>query len=639
MATLKNPSIYDDRSTIGSADELDEYGVWVKVEPEELSDTDADNFPDFEADFAPELSLDKTIEDDAAFEDFVNFGDGEEDNFDDIEALRQDIAPPLPAEAADYAAVEPAMEPLAEPAMGKPVAEPAAQPVAASASAAETAPMDLSTQLLMKIADELSSIKEELSTLKGELAVIRSEKPRHSAAGTEEEEATGFFDEEGDDKIALTGDELNNIIHTADFTEETGFDAGDSLSGDFAEEDILAEEAAPSLSGGGAVIYDGLGRPLRTTSPEGGSDEDSSLAAPAAADPVVADSSDGGATIYDGLGRPLNRKTAETDDTIGPSFELEDSDDLKALRENGVEPMTPPPEDTSYLEEDPLAEENLDLEGNLDLEESLDLSDAVIEEPDLSEGIKDTPLEEPSLDSLSLIDLETMEGGSNTPVAGDEEPAGEKPFVEDITFEDLLDPESPAEGIADIENLDEGETIDLSIFENDFPVKNADALDEPDGVADANSGDFSFEVVDEDSELPVQQNIQDNVITEDSFEPISLDDDGEIEEALVDDDLEQSLPEGMKIELEDLPPLELSSPDEEDDENFDLPGSADSADAGDQAISREEVPSTIRMELRDVLIYMDKLLESLPEEKINEFAQSEHYNTYKKLFEELGIHQ
>jgi hypothetical protein len=36
---------------------------------------------------------------------------------------------------------------------------------------------------------------------------------------------------------------------------------------------------------------------------------------------------------------------------------------------------------------------------------------------------------------------------------------------------------------------------------------------------------------------------------------------------------------------------------------------------------------------------MDKLLESLPEEKINEFAQSEHYNTYKKLFEELGIQQ
>ena len=34
---------------------------------------------------------------------------------------------------------------------------------------------------------------------------------------------------------------------------------------------------------------------------------------------------------------------------------------------------------------------------------------------------------------------------------------------------------------------------------------------------------------------------------------------------------------------------------------------------------------------------MDQLLESLPEEKIEEFARSEHFEVYKKLFEELGI--
>ncbi len=37
MATEKNPSIYYDRGTIGSSDELDEYGVWVKSEPQDLS--------------------------------------------------------------------------------------------------------------------------------------------------------------------------------------------------------------------------------------------------------------------------------------------------------------------------------------------------------------------------------------------------------------------------------------------------------------------------------------------------------------------------------------------------------------------------------------------------------------------------
>jgi hypothetical protein len=34
---------------------------------------------------------------------------------------------------------------------------------------------------------------------------------------------------------------------------------------------------------------------------------------------------------------------------------------------------------------------------------------------------------------------------------------------------------------------------------------------------------------------------------------------------------------------------------------------------------------------------MDQLLESLPEEKIEEFAQSEYFDTYKKLFKELGL--
>jgi hypothetical protein len=39
MAIDKDPSIFTDRSTIGSSDELDEYGVWVKSEPKDVSDT------------------------------------------------------------------------------------------------------------------------------------------------------------------------------------------------------------------------------------------------------------------------------------------------------------------------------------------------------------------------------------------------------------------------------------------------------------------------------------------------------------------------------------------------------------------------------------------------------------------------
>ena len=45
----------------------------------------------------------------------------------------------------------------------------------------------------------------------------------------------------------------------------------------------------------------------------------------------------------------------------------------------------------------------------------------------------------------------------------------------------------------------------------------------------------------------------------------------------------------------------------------------------------------MKNDIKAVLAYMDKLLDSLPEEKIAEFARSEHFELYKKLFTELGL--
>jgi hypothetical protein len=49
------------------------------------------------------------------------------------------------------------------------------------------------------------------------------------------------------------------------------------------------------------------------------------------------------------------------------------------------------------------------------------------------------------------------------------------------------------------------------------------------------------------------------------------------------------------------------------------------------------IPSELKSELRNILTYMDQLLESLPEEKIEEFAKSEYFDSYKKLFKDLGL--
>ncbi|MDR1179175.1 MAG: hypothetical protein LBK44_01615, partial [Spirochaetales bacterium] len=50
-----------------------------------------------------------------------------------------------------------------------------------------------------------------------------------------------------------------------------------------------------------------------------------------------------------------------------------------------------------------------------------------------------------------------------------------------------------------------------------------------------------------------------------------------------------------------------------------------------------QISGPIREEIKSVLKYMDQLLESLPEDKIQEFAHSEHFDIYRRLFEELEL--
>lgn len=51
----------------------------------------------------------------------------------------------------------------------------------------------------------------------------------------------------------------------------------------------------------------------------------------------------------------------------------------------------------------------------------------------------------------------------------------------------------------------------------------------------------------------------------------------------------------------------------------------------------QALPGALKSDIKTVLSYMDQLLESLPEDKIEEFAKSEYFEVYRKLFEELGI--
>ena len=124
-------------------------------------------------------------------------------------------------------------------------------------------------------------------------------------------------------------------------------------------------------------------------------------------------------------------------------------------------------------------------------------------------------------------------------------------------------------------------------------------------------------------------------IVEESEEPV-------IEETIVEDSIIEESIEDTIVEE----PAEDSVIEEPAEKDFSaLDGSnnnlsesnIDYLTAKDSDLSGDELNADLKKDIKSVLLYMDQLLENLPEDKIIEFAKSDEFTTYKKLFSELGL--
>ncbi|HRS04225.1 MAG TPA: hypothetical protein P5336_07665 [Treponema sp.] len=776
MAIDKDPSIFTDRSTIGSSDELDEYGVWVKSEPKDVSDTmnsnetagmdslledsfepslpDIEDLPDLEMDTLSELEPNKEAEPEslpemgnlpepedfsveelpqasdtnASFEevssfDDIDFASFEEsavttekveetkqvdekkstgssdftelsmDDFLDTESSASETGPEqeqteeepfdidlefnesvdlnmMSAESAmdigtvseakdadlnietvsdfddflsdlgeeaetdseikEASSTETASETREKPADFNDIeaVHKELEEAAVSAESIHDTPpvqeakggtsVDLSTQLLMKIADELSSIKKELSTLKEELAVYKGSVPTISQEEAEpKEKVKGFFDDEEDEKIALTGDELDNILNTAEFTEESGSvitdveetsllenpletseieteTPVDETTSDLLDSSIQSEgsieldksfqlDENEFLSDKENIISDEIIEETPQETLKKAEFEEEAIAEIQLEEPPTEEESEEGASEEPEI--ELSDITSDTAfDTSSDSetaafeeiVELPVDENIAALQEEGVTPITEAPEDVSYLEEE-LNTENADIS-------HLDLSEAVIEEPDLS-GIvlEEHPLEEPAIEDIH-IDLET----------------------EEVLH--IEDQEAPGS------TVDEIEEDNLEVLDLDLGIE-ASTEDQGTGVELAPELPETLPSFEELEEMPP--------IQEESFEEV--------------------LPEGFVVEAEEAEPFSPSSTPVEEEVLETIPEVEETplepSEPSQPSDEKEKVVGTsdLTQEIKAVLSYMDQLLESLPEEKIEEFAKSEYFETYKKLFEELGL--
>ena len=409
---------------------------------------------------------------------------------------------------------------------------------------------DLSTEILLKIADELSSIRGELVSLKSQIGGILSASEAGPAKPIADLEppppSGGFFDDEEDETIALTGDELDNILNTADFTEETA-EAEEPLglemesldqaiplpeSNDLLDETLLPESGDYSL-------------------PEAESPQSSAVEEKSELEPAIEEVR---------LGEEPSFEAIAVDD-------LNETGNLNLVAEEGVIPMTPAPEDSSYLEE--------------------------VEPADLGAPLGDEPLVEPD---LSAFDLDS------------EEPEPRLEIDEELPLASV-EPE-----LASVDDM----TLDIEAgpgYEAEETVSEAELLEPVPELEETNFAEISLH--------------------EEELEPPSAIEPAELEEILP--ELEQSPATPLESQVSAKPATPV-----EEEEDLILGIDESPPSPNEFAASPAENPSDadgdrLRSEIKSVLSYLDKLLDSLPEEKIEEFARSEYFDTYKKLFEELGL--
>jgi len=470
----------------------------------ELGETTEEELPELEEDLEPALSAagggitPSSLGSGAArsraaetAEVEVTLSEGEEDRFDDLAALESELAS-VTTKTRD-----------------------------ASTSSAE---------ILARIEDELKSIRTDLNQLRRDLSGLRKTAAEGGAEGPSAAAGTqsGFFDEDEDETIALTGDELDNILNTAEITEESAEAPGTARPKGGASDDILGYEApaeetdleileAPNADET-LVLSDDELLPTEETHDGSGFSAGEVLPADLVLEELAADDD------------------SDSSSAAEASTELPELD-LEGIPEMEAEPSLAPAPRAGAAKDDE-GSETIDLE-TLDLGEEPKVIDAVPEQVEEIEELQDAePADEVDLEALAA---EAEELEDNVPGA---------PVVEDLEIgelETLLDETGAAKTTQ--------KEIEIS-FEGDL-AEDVEALQE-------------------------------------SVEPGAP---------------SEEIPEAEEI--------------------TESPGAGAAGSTG--------IPDNLKDEIRTVLKYMDHLLEALPDEKIQEFAGSDYFVMYKKLFEDLGL--
>lgn len=419
----------------------------------------------------------------------------------------------------------------------------------------ETTETTVNNELLEKIVSDLSGLKDEINSLKNDLAELKEkntldnissgqndgEQPAESeielpVQSEPAEEPGGFFNsDEEDDTIALSGDELSNIVSNADFTEETA--EPDTQYDESTEETVTEEQPEQELP------------------------EDFS-----------ADFSND--TPFGGI-----------EDTVIPDEEPD----------SGL---------SMDINEEILEEPNLDdIETNADIPEEIEIPKV--------DDIAETQDEEPTLDDI-LVESSSTD------------------FMDSVTDSTNMQP--------DIEIT---EPVEPELAEEEAAITKEEA-DDITSEYSADTAENTEPVLDEDTALELPEESSSDAentaeeSTDDIFNETAIEDAQHTQDAMMNDIMNEAPSVDNALSEENVDYLSKDNTVLSDDEAA-VAESEPEPSAETEQTDTSDLPSDIKEDVKSVLLYMDQLLENLPEYKIMEFAKSEQFTTYKKLFNELGL--
>ena len=280
-------------------------------------------------------------------------------------------------------------------------------------------------------------------------------------------------------------------------------------------------------------------------------------------------------------------------DNILNTADIAQAEKTEEIQENISEPEELSNEEPEFEEKPEATDETENLFGSAD--DVADISDEdILSDDDFAmefESAQTENIEEPTLDDVDYTNI-----------------SKENDLPEEISVpknDDILVESSPTDLLETKDSENESENSSDSFDEDPFELSS---------VEPSISETLTDEKLDYLSKTPeeAEQNVN-------SEEVLELPESEETENAKETETAEEVETEKTEATQENISePEELSSEEPETKES-------------------KDISDDLKTEIKSVLSYMDQLLENLPENKIAEFAQSEQFDTYKKLFKELGL--